>query len=59
MTADQLDFYCTDLDLIDTKSVHPGNKARQSSLPCSTHTDQQEMSLWLTEDSIGRYNMNV
>ena len=41
----------TNLDLVNTKSVHPGYKAGQSCLSCSTHTDQQEMTLRLTEDS--------
>lgn len=41
----------TNLDLIDTESIHPGHKARQSGLSCSAHTDQQEMALRLPEDS--------
>lgn len=44
---------CTNLDLVYTKSVHPGYEARQSSLSCSTHTDQQQMALRLPEDSGG------
>lgn len=55
MAPNRLNIYCTNLDLVDTKSVHPGNKARQCSLPRSTHTNQQEMSLRLTEDSRGRF----
>lgn len=41
----------TNLDLIDTESIHPGHKARQSGLSCSAHTDQQQMALRLPEDS--------
>lgn len=48
---------CTNLDLVYTKSIHPGYEARQSRLSCSTHTDQQEMALRLTEDSGGGYTI--
>lgn len=53
--ADPFDLCSAYLDLIDAQSVHPGHKAGQSGLPCATHTNQQEMSLWLTEDSRGTF----
>lgn len=30
----------TNLDLVDTKSIHPGYKARQGRLSCSTNANQ-------------------
>lgn len=36
----------------DFQSVHPSNEAWQGRLSWSGHTDQEEMTLWLAEDSI-------
>jgi len=40
------------LDLEDTQSIHPRNKARQRRLSGSADTDEQQMTLRLTEDTV-------
>ena len=43
--------FFTNLDLIDTQAVHPGHKTGQGGLSCSTDSNQEEMTLGLSEDS--------
>ena len=41
-----------DLDLEHRKSIHPGNKAGKGCLPTPTCTNQDQMALGLSEDTI-------
>lgn len=39
----------TDLNLVNAKAIHPGNKARECCFPCTADSDKQQMALWLPE----------
>lgn len=43
--------------LEDTEANYPGDEARQGCLACPTHSYEQEMTLWLAEDTVNAQNV--
>ncbi len=49
----------SNLDLIDTQSVHPGHEAGERGLPSAADADQEQVTLRLTEDSEGEHRLHL
>lgn len=42
----------TNLNLEDAKAIHPGDEATERCFTSARDSDQQQMSLWLSEDPV-------
>lgn len=42
----------TYLNLEDAQSIHPSNEATERGLSSTRHSDKQQVTLWLSEDTV-------